>query len=79
MLVSEHRVLSPGLAGKESDSNARELGSISGLGGSPGEGKGYPLQYSSLENSKACISPWGCKELGMTERLPLLLWRPWLG
>ena len=54
MLVSEHRVLSPGLAGKESDSNARELGSISGLGGSPGEGKGYPLQYSSLENSMDC-------------------------
>ena len=58
MLVSEHRVLSPGLAGKESDSNARELGSISGLGGSPGEGKGYPLQYSSLENSMDCVIHW---------------------
>ena len=39
-------------AGKESASNARELGLIPGLGLSPGEGKGYPLQYSGLENSK---------------------------
>ena len=30
---------------------------IPGLGGSPGEGKGYPLQYSGLENSKDCIFP----------------------
>ena len=32
-----------------------DLGSIPGLGGSPGEGKGYPLQYSSLENCMECI------------------------
>ena len=32
-----------------------DLGSISGLGRSPGEGKGYPLQYSGLENSMDCI------------------------
>ena len=31
-----------------------DLGSIPGLGGSPGEGKGYPLQYSDLENSMDC-------------------------
>ena len=30
---------------------------IPGLGRSPGEGKGYPLQYSGLENSMDCISP----------------------
>ena len=36
---------------KNSLANARDLGSISGLGRSPGEGKGYPLQYSGLENS----------------------------
>ena len=37
--------------------------SVPGLGRSPGEGKGYPLQYSGLENSMECIySPWGCKE-----------------
>ena len=41
--------------GKESACNARDLGSIPGLGRSPGEGNGYPLQYSGLENSKDCI------------------------
>ena len=44
-----------GSAGKESTSNAGYLGSIPGLGRSPGEGKGYPLQYSGLENSMDCI------------------------
>ena len=37
--------------GKESACNARDLGSILGLGRFPGEGKGYLLQYSVLENS----------------------------
>ena len=32
-----------------------DLGLIPGLGGSPGEGKGYPLQYSGLENSMDCL------------------------
>ena len=40
---------------KEFACNARDLGSIPGLGRSPGEGKGYPLQYSGLENSADCI------------------------
>ena len=44
-----------GSAGKGSACNARDLGLISELGGSPGEGKGYPLQCSSLENSMNCI------------------------
>ena len=44
-----------GSAGKESACNPRDLGSIPGLGRSPGEGKGYPLQYSGLENSMHCI------------------------
>ena len=39
-----------GLAGKESACNVRNLGSIPGSGRSPGEGKGYPLQYFGLEN-----------------------------
>ena len=47
-----------------------ETCSIPGLGRSPGEGKGYPLQYSGLENSVDC-SPWGRKESDMTERLSL--------
>ena len=40
-----------GSDGKESACNVGDLGSISGLGRSPGEGNGYPLQYSCLENS----------------------------
>ena len=44
-----------GSAGKESICNAGDLGPIPGLGRAPGEGKGYPLQYSGLENSKDCI------------------------
>ena len=43
-------------AGKESACNLGDLGSIPRLGRSPGEGKGYPLQYSGLENSKDCIA-----------------------
>ena len=39
-----------GSAGKKSTCNAGDLGSIPGLGRSLGEGKGYPLQHSSLEN-----------------------------
>ena len=39
-----------GSVGKESACNAGDLGSIPGLGRFPGEGKGYPLQYSCLEN-----------------------------
>ena len=45
-----------GSAGKESASNAGDLGSIPGLGRSPGEVKGYSLQYSGLENSMDCIA-----------------------
>ena len=37
--------------GSEGACNAGDLGSIPGLGSSPGEGNGYPLQYSALENS----------------------------
>ena len=52
-----------GSAGKESARNAGDLGLIPGLEGSPGEGKGYPLQYSSLEHSMDRIySPWGPRQ-----------------
>ena len=40
---------------KASACNAGDLGSIPGLGRFPGEGNGYPLQYSGLENSMDCI------------------------
>ena len=44
-----------GSADKESACDAGDLASIPGLGRAPGEGKGYPLQYSGLENSMGCI------------------------
>ena len=44
-----------GSAGKESACSVGDLGSIPGFGRSPGEGKGYPQQYSGLENSMDCI------------------------
>ena len=44
-----------GSAGKESTCKAGNLGLIPGLGKTPKEGKGYPLQYSGLENSTDCI------------------------
>ena len=46
---------SGGSADKESACNPGDLGSIPGLGRYPGEGKGYPLQYSGLKNSMDCI------------------------
>ena len=63
-------------AGKESSCNAGDPSSISGLGRSTGEGKGYPLQYSGLENSmdrgawQATVH--GAAEWDMTERLSLM-------
>ena len=44
-----------GSAGKDSACNAGDLGLIPGLGRSPGDEKGYPLQCSGLENSLDCI------------------------
>ena len=63
-----------GSDGKASACNAGDLSSISGLGRSPGGGHGNPCQYSCLENphgrrSLVGYSPWGCKELDLTERL----------
>ena len=54
--------------------NAGDLGSIPGLGISPGGGHDNPFLQSCLENpqgqkSLAGCSPWGCKELDMTEQL----------
>ena len=61
-----------GSAGKESTCNVGDLGSVPGLGRSPGEGKGYPLQVSGLENSMDCIVHGGLKESDTTERLSLI-------
>ena len=43
--------------GKESTCSVGDLGLIPGLGRSSGEGKGYPLQYSGLENSMYSMVP----------------------
>ena len=64
-----------GSAGKESACNEGDLGSIPGLGRNPGEGKGYPLQHSGLENSMDCIVH-GVTESDTTERLLLPLCIP---
>ena len=60
--------------GKESAYHVGDLGSIPGLGRSPGGGHGSPLQYSCLEipygqRSLADYSPWGRKESDMIEQL----------
>ena len=56
--------------------DTRDVGSIPGLGGSPGGGHGNPLQFSCLENpreqqSLVSYSPWSGKELDMTEQLSI--------
>ena len=65
---------------KESACDVGGLSSIPGLGRCPRGGHGNPLQFSCLENphgqrSLVGCSPWGCKELNMTERLSIhVLW-----
>ena len=54
---------------KKPPANAEDASSIPGSGGSPGEGSGYPLQYSWLGNpmdkrSLVGDSPWGHKRVG---------------
>ena len=63
-----------GSDGKESTCNAGDLGSIPGLGRSPGGRHGQPLQYSCLKkpHGQRCLagySPWGRKESDTTEQL----------
>ena len=68
-----------GSAGNESACNVGDLGSIPGLGRSPGEGKGYPLQYSGLENSMDSIVHGVAKSWDMTERLSLFTFSSMVG
>ena len=84
---SQHCLLPRGSVGEASACSLGDLGSVPESGISPGEGNGYPLQYSYLENPHGWVSlvgysPWGHKELDMTEWLThcLLpaLW-PWAG
>ena len=72
-----------GSVGKETACNAGNLGLILGSGRSPGEGNGYLIQYSCLENPTVrgiwqAYSPWGCKESDTTDQLTFSLSRsPW--
>ena len=59
-------------AGKEFACNAGDLGLITGLGRSSGEGNGYPLQYSGLKNSMDFIVL-GVAESDTTEQFSLSL------
>ena len=77
ILCSQVLCLSGCSDSKASACNSRDLGSIPGLGRSPGEGNGNPLQYSCLENPQGLrslvgYSPWRHKEPDTTERLHLM-------
>ena len=72
-----------GSAGKECACNVGDLGSIPGLGRSPGEGKGYPLQYSwaslvahLLKNPPVMWETWVRKIPWRRERPPMAVLRP---
>ena len=70
-----------GSDGKESTCNVGHLGSILGLGRPHGEGKGYPLQYSDLENSMKYIVHMVAKLTSLVaqtvKRLPTM-WETWV-
>ena len=61
-----------GSGGQESANIAGDLGSVLGLQRSTGEGNGYPLQFSCLENAmnRGAWQVWGCKESDLTEKVP---------
>ena len=72
-IIRIHRLLR-WLSGKVSSRSAGDVGSVPGVGRSPGEGNGNPLQYSCLENpmdggaGQVTYSPWGHKESDATEQ-----------
>ena len=74
-----------GSAGKESTCSAGGLGSIPGLGRSPGEGRGYPLQYSGLDctghgvaKSRTRLSDFHFADKGTDSRVVLAGWKSFL-
>ena len=74
MQVYLHKGFTDGLDSKESTCNVEDLGSVRGLGRSPGGWHGNPFQYSCLDNpygqrSLTGCSPWDLKELDMNEQL----------
>ena len=68
-----------GSAGKQSACNAGDLGSIPGLGRSPGEGKGYPHQCSDLANSMACDASGGKEPACQCRSRKRGAFDPWVG
>ena len=74
-MSSTHSEFLCGSAGKESSCNEGDLGLILGLGRSPAEGKGYPLQHSGLENCMDCIESDTTEQLSFTSTHPSLI--PW--
>ena len=60
-------------AGKESTCNVGDLGSIPGLGSSPGGGNGYALQYSGLENFEHYFA-----SVAQLVKNPLEMWEIWV-
>ena len=63
--LQNHQLSFPGgSVGKESAYNVGDLVSIPGLGRSPGEGNGNPLQYSCLENSMDREAWWAVQSMG---------------
>ena len=62
-----------GSTGKESTCNSGELDSVPGMEKSPGEGKGYPLQYSGLKNNSTDCIVLGVAESDTIERFSLSL------
>ena len=64
--------VSCGSDGKESACNARDLGSIPGSGRSPGEGNGYPFQYSCLDNPMDRRA-WQARVHGVTKSRTLVI------
>ena len=68
MKFRRNRGFPGGSDGKESACNARDPGLILGSGRSPGEGNGYPLQYSCLENSMDAGAWWATVRGGAKSR-----------
>ena len=75
LIFIEHqpKLLPDSSVGKEPTCNAGDLGLIPGLGRSPGEVKGYPLQYSGLESYMDCIVHWVAKTFTLPSNRNILM------
>ena len=68
------RGFSDSSVGKESTCNAGDPGSIPGLGRSPGEGTGYTLQYSGLEENSWTIQSMRSQRVGQDRAIFIFIW-----